>query len=407
MHPDWALALNPDNPAALLSRAQEVQDHLLAATQTRLTQEDRPKQAVNSLESLPAAPANDKMAEPSEGQAAMRRQIRTLASQTLRSDPLSAAAYQFLGMVADDVESTRSFMLASANRSRHIAGAHFWLLNDALNRHDYADALEYADLLLRTRPDLSAYVMPHLVHVTGAIEGFPLVVDALIKRPGWRSSFFKALQTDSRGSTLMPKLMMTLKKSGDLPTSQELAPYLDTLIREGHADLAYNAWLQLRPEAQSNDVDWLANGNIENAPSGLPFDWRIAPGLNAVAELIPAADGGLLHFEFGSGRVSFPEVSQVVVLGPGRYRLEGKLRGKIVAKRGLRWQLICASGSHSKLAETDMLMGETQQLADFHIGYQCARKHRLPRSSHSARSRFTFRFGRVHFRRYIIWRSSS
>ena len=68
-----------------------------------------------------------------------------------------------------------------------------------------------------------------------------------------------------------------------------------------------------------------------------------------------------LHIGFSDGRVQFPEVSQIVLLAPGRYRLEGKLRGTIVGKRGLRWQLRCASGSRQVLAQTDMLLGQSQQ----------------------------------------------
>ena len=82
---------------------------------------------------------------------------------------------------------------------------------------------------------------------------------------------------------------------------------------------------------------------------------------------LPHGAGGehLLHVSFGSGRVKFPEVSQVLYLPPGRYRLEGKLRGRIVAKRGLRWQLLCAAGARRPLAETDMFMGEMQNWRDF------------------------------------------
>ena len=92
-------------------------------------------------------------------------------------------------------------------------------------------------------------------------------------------------------------------------------------------------------------------------------------GLNAVADFVgpPLGEERLLHVSFGSGRVRFPELSQVVLLGPGHYRLEGKLRGTVIAKRGLRWQLLCASGSHRVLAETDMLLGETEQWRVFSL----------------------------------------
>ena len=98
----------------------------------------------------------------------------------------------------------------------------------------------------------------------------------------------------------------------------------------------------------------------------MAFDWQIARGLNSVAEFVSlgAQSERALHASFGGGRVQFPEVSQVVILPAGKYRLEGKLRGSIVAKRGLRWQLRCTNGSHV-LGETDMLMGQSQQWRTF------------------------------------------
>ena len=43
-----------------------------------------------------------------------------------------------------------------------------------------------------------------------------------------------------------------------------------------------------------------------------------------------------LHVSLGIGSVQFPEVSQIVLLASGKYRLGGKLRGSIIAKRDLR-----------------------------------------------------------------------
>ncbi len=60
---------------------------------------------------------------------------------------------------------------------------------------------------------------------------------------------------------------------------------------------------------------------------------------------------------------------QVLVLPPGHYRLEGKLRGSIIGKRGLRWQLTCLSGA-PVLGETDMLMGESEEWRAFALEAQ-------------------------------------
>jgi hypothetical protein len=38
-----------------------------------------------------------------------------------------------------------------------------------------------------------------------------------------------------------------------------------------------------------------------------------------------------------------------------------------VAKRGLRWELRCSGGARQKLAETDMLLGQSQQWRVFSL----------------------------------------
>ena len=76
----------------------------------------------------------------------------------------------------------------------------------------------------------------------------------------------------------------------------------------------------------------LTNASFEREPSGLPFDWRFGKGKNALAEIVRAGEeqtNHVLHIAMTDGRVQFPEISQTILLKPGRYRFEGKLRGTI------------------------------------------------------------------------------
>ena len=359
--PDLALALNPNNPAALIVKAQQIRERLLAQRRAAPDRsESGVRQQVNTLEKLPEAVAGGDGDEPGGEGTGMRKQIRQLAMRAIATDPLNAEAFELLGFAANEPGQVRSLMLEAASRSRRQSNALIWLLNDSFYRKDYEAGLGYSDLLIRTHPDLTEFVMGYLLQAAEEADGMPHVVNALAKAPSWRKEFFAVLGRTAHQTEAPLRLMLALKARGVPPSPPELAPFLDALIRKDQADIAYNAWLQF----QSDDPGLLMNGDFTKAPSGLPFDWRIASGLNAVADYVGASPSGgerWLHVSFGSGRVRFPELSQVVLLAPGRYRLEGKLRGTVVAKRGLRWQMRCTSGSHRVLAETDMLLGETQQ----------------------------------------------
>jgi hypothetical protein len=362
--PDWALALNPNNPAALIAKAREITERMISQTGMRPNPHEGGAQRVNTLEQLPEAGSEGSMDELGGERDAMRKQIRQLALKALGTDPLNAEAYTLLGAVTHEPERVRMLMREAFNRSRRESAALLWLLNESFYQKDYRLALDYSDLLIRTRPELADYVMSYLARTAEDADGFPLVANALAKKPSWREQFFEVLSRSTLQAGTPFRLMISLKAEGAPPSAKELAPYLDALISKGRADEAYSAWLQFLPEEELANLGLLTNESFGNLPSGSPFDWRIAPGLNAVAEFVRPANvesERLLHVSFGSGRVKFPELSQIVVLGPGRYRLEGKLRGTILAKRGLRWRLSCASGSHDVLAETDMLMGNTEQ----------------------------------------------
>ena len=83
----------------------------------------------------------------------MRKEIRQLAIRALAADPLNGEAYELLGLVSKEPERVRALMQEAVNLSRRESSALFWLLNDSFYRKDYRATLDYADLLLKTRPD--------------------------------------------------------------------------------------------------------------------------------------------------------------------------------------------------------------------------------------------------------------
>ena len=298
----------------------------------------------------------------------LRNEIRSLAIQAIANDPLNAEAFRLLGETTDSPNSVRVLMQEVLKRSRRHSIALLWLLNDRYYHKDFGAAVDHANMLLRTHSELAVYAFNYLALIAEDPEGRPLLVQELARAPAWRASFFAALPPQVKQSDTPLKLMIALKESGKHPSNKELAPYLNFLISRNSIEAAYNAWLQFLPKAELDTLGLLTHPNFEQDPTGLAFDWQIARGLNSVAEFLSLGTQSerSLHVSFGGGRVQFPEVSQVVLLPAGKYRLEGKLRGSIIAKRGLRWQLRCTSGSRI-LGETDMLMGQSPQWRTFRL----------------------------------------
>ena len=368
--PNLALALNPDNPTALIAKAEKLRAELLMAGQ--LPEKNRSAQAgladMKMIDRLPKAEGAS--LEDSQGELVrLRMEIRRLALRATANDPLNAEPFRLRAETATDYAAARALMEEASKRSRRDAITLFWLLNDCYYHRDFKEMLGYADLLLRTHPELASYVFSYLALLAEAQDGAPLLVQKLADAPSWRVSFFNELLRHIKDADTPLRLMLALKESGKPPVIDELAPYLNYLIGRNSVEAAYNVWLQFLPEDELDTLGLLTHANFEREPSRLAFDWQIARGTNSIAEFVPFdfGFGRVLHVSFGPGRVQFPEVSQIVLLPSGKFRMTGKLKGSVEGKRGLRWQLRCMSGTHRVLGETEMLMGRAEDWRIFSL----------------------------------------
>jgi hypothetical protein len=364
--PEFALWLNPKLPRALLTLANRSRDKLIAIHASTAA----PAPAGASPEETAAARELSFMAasqEDSEERRALRAEIRARVTRAIANSPMNARAFRMLAEVTDEPAQVRLLMQEAVKRSRRESPAMFWLMDDSFARKDFADAVAKADAILRTRPKLAPYVMKYLGQISETPEGRQLLVSLLAARPSWRATFFNALPKHVEDENTPLELMVALKDAGSTPSAQELAPYLSALVSKHRIELAYNAWLQIVPHERLASLSFLNNEHFAEDPSGLPFDWTIKRGLNTMVDFASFRDRDgerALRFNFGVGRARFPEVSQILLLAAGAYRLEGTYQGLLATKRGLRWEFRCMDGK-TPLAETDMLYGSPQSWQNF------------------------------------------
>jgi hypothetical protein len=293
------------------------------------------------------------------------QQIRTLAESALFDDPLNSRALRILGQLADrSHDETRAwqFFQAAARYSLNESFAVAWLVDKSFEKKDYDTTLYYADIFLRTRPHFINYVMPALVQIADNKDATSGLRKLLSDNPPWRAEFFAALPNFISDARTPLDLLVAVKDSPNPPTTDDLRGYLNVLIGRKFYALAYYAWLQFLPAEQLNSLGLLFNGNFETMPSGLPFDWVIAPGGAGVTiDIAPAPDhegGRALTIAFEQGRVDFRGVTQLVMLAPGKYQFNGKYTGEITGQRGLKWRLTCA-GAIDPISESGMVAGRT------------------------------------------------
>jgi hypothetical protein len=392
--PEVALILRSEDPTALINIAERKLnlEHPSKSKQApavqssggdssdRISSFARNAKGANGSEASQPEGKQPEAADPVErlhsnaGDAELRHEVRAIARAALSHDPMNARALRILGQVAgaesDDLTASK-LMQAAARRSLRESVAVFWLMRESFERKDYAATVKHADVLLRTRPQIIAHVVPTLARIAEDKDGNGALKNALAANPPWREQFFANLQKAITDARTPLDLLLSIKDAPTPPTAAELRDYLAFLVNNNFYELAYYVWLQFLPREQLASVGLLFNGGFELRPSTLPFDWQFTSGSGVTIDLVRRQDevgGRALFVEFGLGRVDFRGVSQLVVLPPGTYRLTGQYRSRLAGRRGLEWRIICA-GAPTPLAKSEMVTGATPVWSDFAVRF--------------------------------------
>jgi hypothetical protein len=328
--PEAALWLRPDDPQALVTLAGRRFDPTPASPET-----------------TEAVPATDD-------------EVRLWAETALAGDPLNARALRILGqLAAADEGRAMSYMQAAARRSIQESLAIDWLLRKHFEKKNYAAALQFADTLLRTRPRTLLHVLPTLGKMAETHEARPQLEKLLAGNPPWRRAFLSALPQAVSDARTPLIVLLAIRGTENPPTLTDVRDYVGLLLTHKFHELAYYTWLQFLPPEHVATVGPLFNGSFEFAPSGLPFDWALRAGPGVTVDIAPRSDDSAkraLYLELGPGRVEFPGVSQTLLLAPGSYRFEGKVRAQISGPRGLVWRVACL-GQGAPLGQGPMTIG--------------------------------------------------
>jgi hypothetical protein len=382
--PETALRLQPQQPLALINLADQTlnlppssypsdqtsqPDNASAqpnSSAEKLKSASSQSEEIDRYGTAPKFAPNDSGATNDAAHPAVHRQattadIRAWATSALMRDPLNARALRILGQLeaADkDYDIASKLMNAAAQLSLHESVAIYWSMEAAVEAKDYKTTTYYADVLLRTLPQMGKYVVPVLVKIAQDKDSHGLVEAVLDKDPPWREQFFGMLPYSVDDARTPLGLLLGLRTSPMPPTTAEIAPYVRFLIARKLYDLAYYTWLQFLPVEELRGAGLLFNGSFDVVPSGLPFDWVIKPGSGVTVDIVPRPDSSGKHallVDFAYGRVDYQSVRQLVVLAPGTYEFKGQYKGRLVGPRGLKWRIECASGP--TIEESPMIIG--------------------------------------------------
>lgn len=307
----------------------------------------------------------------SKSRADLQAEIKELALRAISADPLNARAFTLLAGVTDDPAQSTAYMRAAISRSRRQSGPVFSMMHRAYEDQDYAKSLQYADILFRSRPELNDFVTRYLSQFLVQPDARQLLVAKLSQDPPWRTRFLQTLirVLAKQPQTIAP-LFTELRAVQSPPGDRAFNAYLNRLIDVDRVTTAYEHWAQIQSADTLNAIGFVNNASFETIIADSPFDWSIGRSRNAVIEAAASADAPdgrrVLDIRFQGARARLGRVRQVLVLGAGKYQLTGIYRGRLTAKRGLRWRLRClSSASRARLGQTEQIRGQVREWTRF------------------------------------------
>ena len=219
-----------------------------------------------------------------------------------------------------------------------------WLLRDRLARGDLPGALACADALLRLDPSGQSrpVLFALLTTTTNFVEARPALSERLSANPWWRQDFLRRLGT--HGDPLAATSLFSDLAAGPQPARpSEYAPLINRLVAARDYDGALAAWRQAAPR-RSGDRLYLRDGGFAQDWDQTPFTWRPADGVGVTSETRDAVDGPVrraLRIDYDAfGAPTLP--AQLLVIPPGRWRVDWRVRDDAKADERLYWRVRCA-----------------------------------------------------------------
>ena len=298
-----------------------------------------------------------------------------LAKSAIQAYALDGRNYRVLGLIADlhgDALHAALLFQIAAKRSPRDLLTHQKLVEYALKSENIDQALLQFDRILRL--DGGNDLLPRMVR----LAEFPVTESAFVRtlaqQPHWRTRFLQMLASQAHDPDAVDRIYGSLDSTSDAALSaEERAAWIDRQIRDRNWQQAYTTWASSLPASQRVALGNVFDGDFAFLPGNDSFGWQMPAAAGTDVRTVATAhpgSGKILAIEFDGVNLMFRNVSQQMVLSPGRYVLRGKSQSDALdTGRGLQWVVTCAEGQQQILVSSPLLVG-TQPWRDFAVAFE-------------------------------------
>jgi tetratricopeptide (TPR) repeat protein len=192
--------------------------------------------------------------------------------------------------------------------------------------------------------------------------------------PSWWEAFFAEVARRALDVETVRVLYALRSESPQTPlTEPERQAYVARLQKEGRITEAYIDWINGLSRAQRGELGLIHNGGFELEPTNWGFDWQVRTQRGVVVDRAQTygVDGSkALHLLFEGYDRRYQDISQLLFLDPGPYRLSGRVRtDSLETQGGLKWIVRCLIPEAQDLGESDRFLG-ANQWRDFDVEFE-------------------------------------
>lgn len=270
-----------------------------------------------------------------------RRVAAALGGDPLASEPF--LLFGFRALALGDLASAERMLAESRNRNPRNETARIALMAVYLRTGRIREGSEEVATLVRLVPRARELLAPELARLATAPASRQAVVDAIGDEPIMAEVLGHLVRQNAD-----PDLVIALAARQPRATGGRFAPWQQQLLKQlterGDETRAYALW---RGFVGSSANELIYDAGFTGQPGPPPFNWELTASDVGAAER--GRTGGLDIEYFG--RKSGPLARQLLLLRPGRYRLEFQAEGNASGQGSRILVQVACRGAESKLLE--------------------------------------------------------
>lgn len=274
-----------------------------------------------------------------------------------RKAPLAPEPFLINGALAQirqQQELAERFFLAARTRDPRSQAARYFLADRYLRTGRTEQALAEMAVLSRLLPEATAGFGPALAAFARTPGAVPQLRNLFRSSPEFEPSVLSELAADAANADLVLALWSRTPSSTDPLAAEWRSKLVNTLVEQGQFAKAYSTWLRV---AGVNDGrSTIFNPGFGKVSAPPPFNWKLASA-GGVVEPLPGDRLQVIYF----GRNDTVLAEQLLLLGPGRYRLDMDVSAPPGEGGEIAWTLTCLPAANAifrlPVARKGMLSG--------------------------------------------------